>query len=63
MSYEWPVDPACGDSLKHMISRLLTFEPQRRLGYSDTNEVMEHPWLSHVDWVWMRYRAYEVGSA
>jgi len=51
-----------GNRLKHFIfiSRPLTFEPQHRLGCSETSEVMEHPWLFHVDWISMRYRTYEV---
>ena len=60
LNYEWPEEPVLGNSTKHIISRLLTFDPQDRLGYSDTSQVMEHPWLSHVDWIWMRNRAYEV---
>jgi len=62
MSYKWPEEPVWGNSLKHFISRLLTYDPQDRLGYAGTSKVLEHPWLSHVDWISMRDRTYEVRS-
>ena len=62
LNYEWLKEPVLGNSLQHIISRLLTFDPLDRLGYSGTSQVMEHPWLSHVDWAWMRHRTYEVRS-
>ena len=45
LNYEWPKEAVLGNSLKHIISRLLTFNPQDRLGYSGTSQVMEHAWL------------------
>ena len=60
LNYQWPEDQAWGNSLKHIISRLFTYDPEHRLGYSGTSQTMEHPWLSHVDWTWMRDRVYEV---
>ena len=62
LNFEWPEEPMLRNNLKHIISRLLTFESQHRLGYSGTRQVMEHSWLSHVNWIWMRNRAYEVGT-
>lgn len=62
LNYRWPNDQLWGNSLKHIISRLFAYDPKDRLGYSGTSQVMEHPWLSHVDWSCMRNRVYEVRS-
>jgi hypothetical protein len=59
LNYSWPEVPL-GNSLKHFISRLLTFHPEKRLGFQGATEVASHPWLSHVDWVQMKGKAYDV---
>jgi serine/threonine protein kinase len=59
LNYRWP-DCQLGNSLKHFISRLLTFKPEKRLGFLGAAEVAGHPWLSHVDWIRMKSRTYQV---
>ena len=60
LNYRCPNDQVLGNSLKHAISRLFKYDPEHRLRHFGASEVMERPWLSHVDWTWMRNRVYEL---
>lgn len=59
LNYKWPTVPF-GNSVKHLISRLLGYNPENRLGFNGAEEVANHPWFSHVDWVKMKSKTYQV---
>jgi len=38
------------EDLKDLIIRCLDKDPEKRIGYNDTSEIMKHPWFADVNW-------------
>lgn len=61
--YSWPKDKSIrpGKNLKDLVARLLTVDASQRLGAYGVQDVMNHPWLSNIDWRKIATRQYCVG--
>lgn len=57
---EWPPALRVGKSLKSLVSGLLTVNASERIGKGGVLDIMEHPWLSNMDWDKIRERKYLV---
>jgi hypothetical protein len=59
--YHWPADISVSKNLKNLVAALFEHDPIERLGsIDDAEELMDHPWLSHIDWDKMEARQYLV---
>jgi hypothetical protein len=52
-----------GNDLRDLVSGLLAFDAENRLGTFGVCQVVEHPWLGNVDWERMEAKQYIVRPA
>ena len=49
LTYRWP-QHADDDDVKSFVDKLLSADPEQRLGQAGAIEVMHHPWFKTVEW-------------
>jgi len=48
------------DEAKDIIDKLTVNDPEKRLGFSGPEEILNHPWFDGVDWEKLRKREYDM---
>jgi len=48
--FKFPLNEKFSDEGKDIVTKLITVNNKKRLGYGGINEIKNHPWFSDINW-------------